>query len=311
MHTLLDPTLDIVFKLLFTRDPESHDALVGLLNAVLRPAKPVSEVVVLNPGIGPEAIEDKGVALDLLVRFVDGTSVNAEMQTRHMTPFRERLLYYWARLFGQQLSAGDHYTALRPTISIAFLAYREPNNPRFHSVFQILERSDHAPYTDALAIHLVQLPRLSELSDTERRDAGALLSWGRLFAARTPEELSEAAMKDPAVSKARDILQRLSADPEARRLAEARELAQITRRLEDTALREEAEAVGEERGIRLGEERGVRLGEERARREAVRDLCAVLGIPMDERREAELVAMDADGLAALLRELRTRRSWGP
>ena len=69
-------------------------------------------------------------------------------------------MYRWARLFGGQLRAGEGYGALRPTISIALLSYVEADNPRFHSAFRILDVEDHVPYSDALTIHLVQLPRL-------------------------------------------------------------------------------------------------------------------------------------------------------
>ena len=40
VHRLLDPTLDIVFKLLFTSGPDSEVALRDLLTAVLAPPRP-------------------------------------------------------------------------------------------------------------------------------------------------------------------------------------------------------------------------------------------------------------------------------
>jgi predicted transposase/invertase (TIGR01784 family) len=306
---LLDPTLDVVFKLLFTSDRDSEAALCGLVSAVLRRPQPVVSVHVLNPEIGKEAVDDKGIVLDILVHLIDGTTLNVEMQARNVTPFRERLLYYWARVFGQQLGPGDGYTSLRPTISVAFLSYPEPQNPRFHSIFRVLETHEHLPYSDALEIHLIQLPRLAGLTDPDRRDDAALLRWSRFFAARSAEAIDEAAMDDPAVSKARDILHRLSADPDAQRMAEARELAQTTRRIEDGALREEAEAVGEERGLRLGEERGLRLGEERGLRDAIHTLCSILDIAVDEGRAARLEQMDGQALRALLERMKATRSW--
>lgn len=44
MHLLLDPKRDVVFKLLFTRNhPDSRQALLGLLTAMLRPSPPRRE----------------------------------------------------------------------------------------------------------------------------------------------------------------------------------------------------------------------------------------------------------------------------
>jgi hypothetical protein len=53
MDRYLDPTLDVVFKLLLG-SPETKDCLIALLTAVLKPASPITDVVVLNPGVAKE-----------------------------------------------------------------------------------------------------------------------------------------------------------------------------------------------------------------------------------------------------------------
>ena len=306
MHDLLDPKLDIVFKLLFTRDhPDSREALLGLLTAVVRPASPLTSVEVLNPEVGRAAVDDKSVVLDIRARLADGTTTNVEMQARNVPPFRTRLLYYWASAFSQQLSAGDGYTTLRPTISVALLSYREPDNPRFHSVFRILETHDGSLYGDALELHLVQLPRLPELTDADRTSEAALLRWTKFFAARSAEELDEAAMDDPAVSKARDILYRLSAEPDARRLAEERERTQKTRRVEDGALREEGRQEGREEGRAEGRQEG----RKQELREAILDLCDLIGIKLDAERQAQISSASVEALVAMKRRLKESRAW--
>ncbi|MBI2373596.1 MAG: PD-(D/E)XK nuclease family transposase, partial [Deltaproteobacteria bacterium] len=47
MRSTLDPTLDVVFKMLFAA-PENRDILIALLTAVLRPASPIRSVEVRN-----------------------------------------------------------------------------------------------------------------------------------------------------------------------------------------------------------------------------------------------------------------------
>jgi predicted transposase/invertase (TIGR01784 family) len=294
MQRLLDPTLDVVFKLLFTRHDDAHEALIGLLTAVLRPTQAIASVEILDPSVGLDDIDDKSIVLDVRVLFQDGTTLNVEMQARNVETFRVRLLYYWARLFGGQLRAGEGYGSLRPTISIALLSYLEPENPRFHSVFRILDVDDHVPYADALTIHLVQLPRLAEAAAVANRPPNdALLRWGRFFAARTTEELDQATMTDSALLKARDVLLRLSADPEVRRLAEIRELAQTTRRIEDAGLLEQGRNEG-------------RLQE---LREAVVDLCELVGIAVDAERLARLETSSVEALVELKRHVKLHRAW--
>ncbi len=50
MRSTLDPTLDIIFKMLFARDEAQ---LIALLTAVLRPARPIAKVQVRNPEVAP------------------------------------------------------------------------------------------------------------------------------------------------------------------------------------------------------------------------------------------------------------------
>ena len=76
VHPLLDPTLDVVFKLLFTRHDDAHEALIGLLTAVLRPAQPIASVEILDPAVGLDDVDDKSIVLDVRVRFRDGTTLN-------------------------------------------------------------------------------------------------------------------------------------------------------------------------------------------------------------------------------------------
>ncbi len=94
-----------MFKLLLSR-PETTDCLIALLTAVLKPASPVGDVEVLNPGIDTENIDDKGIVRDPLVHLADGTVTDLEMQVRGCQGFRSRALYDWARSFTSQLERG-------------------------------------------------------------------------------------------------------------------------------------------------------------------------------------------------------------
>ena len=78
MH-LLDPKLDVVFKLLFAH-PNHRDILISLLTAVLQPPAPIVDATVLNPEIPKELPDDKGAVLDIHVHLADGRHVDVEMQ---------------------------------------------------------------------------------------------------------------------------------------------------------------------------------------------------------------------------------------
>jgi predicted transposase/invertase (TIGR01784 family) len=154
----LDPTLDVVFKMLLTRRPESPRLLVSLLTAVLRPRSPFAKVVVRNPEIPSTDVLERGVVLDIAAELEDGTLLDIEMQSDKRPAFRERALFYWARLYGAELERGKGYEKLRPVISVLFLDYRELTGKRLHSVFHVLEVHDHERFSDALALHVIELP---------------------------------------------------------------------------------------------------------------------------------------------------------
>ena len=81
-----------------------------------------------------------------------------------------------------------------------------------------------------------------------KNDEPELIRWATFLAATTDEELRALAMKDPVLQQARDALERLSADPKARVLAEQRELALISYHLDMNKARKEGVAEGEARG---------------------------------------------------------------
>jgi hypothetical protein len=88
----LDPKLDIVFKLLFLRNP---GLLRSLLEAVLD--RTVTDFEVLNPEVPGEFPADKAIVLDTRVRLDGGERVDVEMQARGNAFLAERFLFYATR----------------------------------------------------------------------------------------------------------------------------------------------------------------------------------------------------------------------
>jgi predicted transposase/invertase (TIGR01784 family) len=193
---------------------------------------------------------ERGVVLDIAAELADGTLLDIEMQSDKRPAFRERALFYWARLYGAELERGEGYEALRPVISVLFLDYRELRGQRLHSVFHVLEVHDHERFSDALALHVIELPKIPQATAEERADEASLLRWSRFFAAQTDAELEEIAMADPVIAEARNVLQAVSDDPTAREIARLRANAQVVRRLEEAALRQEGQREGRAEALR-------------------------------------------------------------
>ena len=115
---------------------------------------------------------------------------------------------------------------------------------------------------------------------------------GKFLKADTDKELEQLAMTDPDLQQTKEALERLSADPEARLLAEQRRMALISYQLDLNKTREDA--------LREGEELG---------RQAVESLCDVLNITLDDSRRARLRQSDIAALESLLSHIRAHRRW--
>jgi predicted transposase/invertase (TIGR01784 family) len=252
-RTTLDPKTDVVFWMLFGAE-HNRDLLLSLLNAVLRPAKPIVLVEVLRAQLEKVDVMAKGIALDLRLRLDGGEQVDVEMQSQRRPAQRERFLYYWSRLYGGQLLRGADYSKLRRCAVVLITDYMELAAPRFHSVFQLRERHDAELLTDHLELHLIELPKLHDALD--RNDEPSLSDWGKFLAARNDEDLEVLAMQNPVLKQAKDALDRLSADPQARAIAEMRELARTSYVLDVSAAKDAGEAEGRAKGEVEGRAKG-------------------------------------------------------
>jgi predicted transposase/invertase (TIGR01784 family) len=234
----LDPKLDIVFKLLLTREPDLlRDMLEGILG------KPILEVTVLNPDVLGELASDKQIILDIRVLLGDGSRADLEMQIRASPALGSRLVYYGARDFTDQLKRGDGYDRLTPTAVIVWLV--DPLFPaldRLHAVFELRERETHALFGEQLSIHVLQLSALPPVGTT--RYASRVERWARFLAARDDAELDQLASEDPIMALAKQTLERLSEDPDVRRLARDREESILLYRVELGTSRRQGETRG-------------------------------------------------------------------
>jgi predicted transposase/invertase (TIGR01784 family) len=294
----LDPTLDVVFKLLFA-DPSNKRLLISLLQAVLQPDVPIGDVTVLNPELPKELVGDRGAELDVLVTLEDARRVDVEMQSQTRRALPERRLFYWAGMYRSQLGRGDDYSALAPCASIFILKRPELAGSRYHSTHRVLEVHDHTLFSPALELHTLELSKLPP--HRPGHPDAPVVNWGRFLAAKTDEELERLAMTDPDLQRAKDFLDFLSARPDAQELARQRELALLNYRTQINLARQEGEREGEKRGEKRGRAEGLR--------EAVLRICVSLGIEVDSQRRMDLDRASVQELERFVEKVTSDRRW--
>jgi predicted transposase/invertase (TIGR01784 family) len=265
MNHLLTPKLDLVFKMLFTKD---DDLLTDLLNAVLNLSaeKRICTVKVLNPVILPETVRQKFIILDIRATDAGDRQYDIEMQVRKYSLYPKRALYYVSKMYADQLKEGDEYDRLKPVIGIHFLDYEQfPDYDDFHFCFQFREkRHPELTLTEDMTLHLFELP----VFDKQRRKTDNLAKleewlWFFCHAHEEKEETMRTHYANPKIQKAFNMLETLSADEKVRILAEERAKA-LTNEIsiigsERRAARREGERIGIEKGKKIGIGNGQRI----------------------------------------------------
>ena len=218
---LLSPKIDYVFKTLFT-SADSEDILTDFLASVLDiDNEDISSIKVLNTDFVPEAAAQKYSRLDIAME-VENRLVNIEMQLKKLPDFRERALFYWAKLYTRDLREGDSYKNLKQTISINILDYKMFDCEECHSVFRLREETRNELLTDKCRFDFLELPK----ANTDSRQIKRLRRWLNFFNLKSEEDADMVAQTDDKVmNKAVFILKKMSADEKTREVARIRERA--------------------------------------------------------------------------------------
>ena len=255
----IDPKVDYAFKWLLGR--EDHTAiLINLLHSILKPSpeEQITEIQILNPFTDRTGLDEKLSILDIRARDGLGRQFNVEMQMLATASLRQRILYYWSKLYTEQLPKGDDYDVLRQTISICFVdGVLFPAVQEHHLEFRVTEKALGISLTDDLAIHFFELPKF-RLTAAEL--ATPLDSW--LYFLRNAENLDPEAlpekMNTAEIRQAMEALEVIAHVDTRKEIYESR----MKRVRDEKMWRNDALSAGREEGISIGREEGVSIGRE-------------------------------------------------
>ncbi|MBC8061306.1 MAG: PD-(D/E)XK nuclease family transposase [Clostridiaceae bacterium] len=232
---LMSPKNDFAFKMVFG-DERNKDILISFLNSVLRDK--IEDVELLNTELKKEYLEDKHGILDVRAITDKGVNIDIEIQLLKTRYMPERSLYYWSKMYIEQLQSGDKFSKLKKTITINILDFESLPIEKFHSSFHIVEDETGIKLTDVMEVHFLEMPKLYENKKLDENDD--LTQWMMFLESRSKEVLEMLSERNIEIKKAYNILQVMSKDKDARALYLAREMA-----IHDEATRiEEAEERG-------------------------------------------------------------------
>ncbi len=244
---IMSPKIDFAFKLLFG-DPKNIDLLKALLCAILDvPKDELNELTIINNELPRKFKEDKKGILDVRAKTKEGKEIDIEIQILPTEYMAERTMFYWGKMYIEQIKSGDSYDKLKKCITINILDFECTPLNKIHSSYHITEDESHYRLTEALEIRYLELPKL-EKEDIKKDENAAITQWMEFIAAKSKEVMEMLAQKNEEIGKAYDELQVMSKDEKARMSYEAREAEIHDQMTRIKSAKEEGITIGIEKG---------------------------------------------------------------
>ena len=304
----ISPRVDLVFKKIFGVE-ENKDLLISLINSIVGTEDQVEDITLLNPYNAQNFRQDKLSILDVKATNQDGKRFNIEIQISDEADYDKRALYYWAKLYTEQLQAGQDYSLLAKAIGIHILNFTSiPEARNYHNVFHITEKENGFTYFKDLELHTIELNKFTrdsseELADIVAKTKNALDRWLAFLTRhdllkfdQLPKELDNEELK-----KALKILDVLSFSQEERELYEdhLKWLRIEANTLKKTAAEALAEgiSIGKQEGISIGEASGIEKGISIGKQEGIEEGIKKTALNMIKQKLDDKLISSVTGLS--------------
>ena len=272
MRGLLDPKMDFVFKNIF--GSEKHpNILISFLNATLKPKDLITAVEIKNTDLNKGYIEDKFSRLDVKATTSNNEIINIEIQLKNEYNMIKRSLFYWSKLYSEQLNEGEDYSLLKRTICINILNFKYLKTRMFHSVYRMKEIHTNEELSDIEEIHFIEIPKLEDGSD----EKDMLVAWIEFLKNPESEKVRSLEMSVDEIREAKDELIKMSNDDTQRELYEMRA----------KTLRDKVSALNE------AERKGIKKGrEEGEKNKAIEIAKSLIDLGLDKESIAKSTGLD-------------------
>ena len=285
---------DIVFKSFFSRNKK---VLSSLLKNFLSFENEITDITILNPekpnptkhksktkshlnkmseqqilksklkelkadlkesSLYPSKLDKKQVVLDLRVKLSTGENINVEMQTVSQKSFLKRILFYWSKLYSQDLEKGESYDKINPAYSLIFTSFPvlDTKIKDFVSSFSI--RRDKEPYelfNEDLKIVIVEMSKFNKAYD-ELLDLKEKWCYLLKESANINKEEYSYLSKDEEIKMALKHLNTLSKEEELYQESLTAQINKVAYDLDRAGLLKEGRQEGRQEGLQEGLQEG-------------------------------------------------------
>jgi len=228
--SLIDPTIDTVFEHLVGH-PERSRLLISLLTCILEPQSPIVAVAKLERVVEMNADCEESVGFWVLVTLQDRSETIVEMRAITTPCSFERLMYFWARAYTEQIHLDSLGFRLRPVSAVVVSSCATTETNVLHASYRAKDKETKTVCLEELDLHEVALPLIAD--PVALADENLMLQrWARFLGARSDVEREEVAKEDPTIAEALAALRELSENPVMREEA-AQRVAAIKQFVED------------------------------------------------------------------------------
>jgi len=259
MKHLINPQVDCVFKAILGSD-ENKPLLLNFLNGILKPVSTITAVTIENPYNEREFESDKLSIVDIKAKDEEGAFYQIEIQMSSYPYLPSRMLYTWSDIYSAQIKSGEHFSTLKPVISIWLLVDTLLKDvSHYHHRFQMFDNQQQRLLSDHCAIHVVELNKWQFIDHLSIEDKWVYFFKEAQHWTALPDEINT-----PEMRQAMAVLRQFSDKEHNYHLYQARENAvreeKSRQHLYEEAIKEKEEA------LKLKEEE-CKLKEEALRRE--------------------------------------------
>ena len=215
---------DYAFKRVFGVE-ENKDILQDLLECILDiPPENIAGLELLDKEFHKDLISDKTGVLDVKLRLKNNTIIDIEIQNRWNSEFIQRTIFYWAKMYTENLKTGEVYTKLPKCITINIVGEGFDLNSLIHSEYNVVEKHINDRLSDELEIHFLNLAKVKEQDENTESDEKKkkLYNWLKFIKTDNPEVRKMLAESSEMMQKANTTVEVMEMDPKEKWLYENR-----------------------------------------------------------------------------------------
>ena len=256
---LLKPKIDVVFQSLFSKKNEKITK--AFAEAILD--EKVRKITINDDKeLFRERPEDKLGILDLELDINDSEKVDVEIQLVDRSNIQERLLFYFSKLYYNEVKKGDDYKKAKRVVMVAILDYdldltKEIKN--METIWQLREKNARdLVLTDKVEIAIIELSKVR--AEYEKNKNNKKAQWALFINDPNTKEVEEIMKENKDIEEAIVTVHKMTEDEKMRRLADLREKAIMDEKAIRRKGYEDGHALGHEAGLKEGIEEGIKEG---------------------------------------------------